>query len=73
MAKQQYGDLRQSSGVTHVEAHPDSLTVHFGQKRYHYTADSAGREHIDAMKRLAGAGAGLAAYIRTHRPDHEKG
>lgn len=70
--KTQYGDHQQSSGVTHFEVTAAGISVWFGTKKYHYSHDSAGRDHVGAMKRLALGGAGLASYIRANRPDHEK-
>lgn len=69
--KKAYGDHRQSSGVTHYTVMPDGIAVHFGDRVYRYTHDSAGREAVDTMKRLAASGAGLASYIRANRPPHE--
>lgn len=66
--KKQYGDLRQSSGVTHYDIGPDSITVHFGDKSYTYTHESAGKTHVEAMIRLAKTGAGLASHIARHKP-----
>lgn len=66
-----YGGHR-GSGITHFEAGPSHLTVHFGGKSYRYTAGTTGKLIVEEMKRLAANGQGLAAYIRQKRPQHEE-
>lgn len=69
--KNQYGNLQQSSGVTHFEHHADAIVVHFGKQSYRYSHAGAGKEHVEAMKTLAAGGAGLASYIRKNKPKHD--
>lgn len=70
--KKTYSDHRQSSGITHFAVYDTGITIHFGTKAYRYTHESAGREHVAAMKRLAEAGLGLGTYIRANSPEHVK-
>lgn len=70
MNKTIYNDLRASSGITHFSIHPDAVTIHYGAKKYTYSHASAGKEHVDTMKRLAATGAGLASYVSAYKPDH---
>jgi hypothetical protein len=65
-----YSDHGGSSGITHFTVMPDAVAVYFGPKRYVYSHASAGKEHVDTMKRLAAAGSGLASYIAAYQPQH---
>jgi hypothetical protein len=62
-----YGNLSGNSGVTAYEIGGDFIEVRFVDGAvYVYTYASAGRRHVEAMKRLARAGAGLSTYISRH-------
>lgn len=74
MGKERYGNEKKgSSGVTHYEVTAHGIVVYFGTKKYHYTYTSCGSNHVDAMKRLAAAGTGLASYINANNPDYVGG
>lgn len=72
MNKTVYEDLRAASGITHFAIYPDAVAVHYGAKRYVYSHASAGKDHVDTMKRLAASGVGLGTYIAANRPEHVK-
>lgn len=55
------------SGVVEYENGPESISVRFRSGDvYVYNYESAGRAHVEAMKRLAALGRGLSAYISQH-------
>jgi hypothetical protein len=55
------------SGVVTYEITPNSITVGFRDgSSYLYTDESAGMENIQQMKRLAGVGQGLNAFINRY-------
>jgi hypothetical protein len=59
-----YNDRNQDSGVRAFELGEDSITVQFkDNSTYLYTSQSAGADHLQAMKRLAENGDGLNSYI----------
>jgi hypothetical protein len=61
-----YRNLSGISGVAAYEVAHQSITVVFKDRNssvYIYTYGSAGADVIEEMKRLAGAGRGLGAYI----------
>ncbi|MGE5559672.1 MAG: hypothetical protein ACM3XN_01275 [Chloroflexota bacterium] len=59
-----YRDVNGDSGVEAYDYDEDSIRVRFKTgATYEYTYASAGRAHIEAMKRLADAGNGLNAFI----------
>lgn len=62
---QVYADIDNDSGVNGFEINADSITVWFtGTARpYTYSYESAGRDHVETMKRLAKSGDGLNSYI----------
>ena len=62
---ERYRNLNGDSGVAAFELHPDSIWVRFNNtgKVYAYSYARAGRDHVEQMKRLAAAGAGLNSYI----------
>ncbi|KQX02037.1 hypothetical protein ASC94_05585 [Massilia sp. Root418] len=67
---QRYRDLSGHSGVIAYAIKPDAIDVQFaGGAVYTYTVASAGRVHIQQMKRLARSGSGLATYISQHVRD----
>jgi hypothetical protein len=69
-AMQRYRDLSGTSGVTAYAIRPDAIDVQFaGGVVYTYTVASAGRAHIQQMKRLARSGSGLSTYISQHVRD----
>ena len=64
---ERYRNLHGSSPITRYESGRDYIRVEFnGATVYLYTYASTGKHHVEQMKRLAAAGAGLAAYISTH-------
>ena len=67
---QRYQNLAGNSGVEAFELAPRSIRVRFaGGDCYLYTYASAGKEHVQAMKRLAKEGRGLSSYISSHVKD----
>jgi hypothetical protein len=68
---QRYRNLAGDSGVVAYAIAPTSIRVKFvGSDRiYEYSHASAGKTHVDAMKRLAQAGRGLSTYISRHVAD----
>jgi hypothetical protein len=64
---QPYLNLSGNSGVAAYETAPQAIAVQFGDGAvYVYTWASAGRSHVEQMKRLAQDGRGLSAYIVRH-------
>jgi hypothetical protein len=62
-----YGNLSGNSGVMSYEDGADFIKVRFIDGAvYLYTCASTGRRHVETMKRLAHAGAGLSTYISRH-------
>jgi hypothetical protein len=61
---QAYANLSGKSGVQAFEIRKDGIVVRFvGGGTYVYDRNIPGSAHVDAMKRLALAGRGLARYI----------
>ncbi len=60
-----YANIDGDSGVASYEIGANFITVFFrGTARsYTYSYSSAGREHVEEMKRLAEIGDGLNSYI----------
>ena len=60
-----YPDKSGESGVTHYELGKDWIEIRFAGRPepYRYSARGIGNGHLDALKRLAEAGQGLATYI----------
>jgi hypothetical protein len=65
---QKYADTNGDSGVVGYEIASTQITVWFEEaaQPYTYSYDSAGQNHVEAMKRLAAQGNGLNAYINRH-------
>jgi len=62
-----YRNLEGHSGVLAYDIRADAIAVKFaGGDVYDYTYARPGREHVEAMKRLALAGRGLSTYISQH-------
>jgi hypothetical protein len=62
-----YSDLSGTSGVRAYAISEHAVTVQFADGvTYVYSYASAGRERVEAMKRCALAGCGLATYISKH-------
>lgn len=62
-----YRDRNGDSGIARYEYGPDWIRLEFKTgSAYEYTRESAGAEHIEAMKRLADSGDGLNAYLNRH-------
>ena len=68
---QRYLNLAGDSGVLAYAITPTSIRVKFsGSDRvYVYSHASAGKAHVEEMKRLAQAGRGLSTYISQHVAD----
>ena len=62
---QRYLNTGGDSGIESYEIGEDYIKVWFArsQKAYTYSYQSAGREHVEAMKKLAKNGTGLNEYI----------
>lgn len=67
-----YKNKSGNSNITAFQRGPNFIVVRFGNKMdYTYTHESAGEEHINAMKELALSGQGLSGYIsRNVRNDY---
>jgi hypothetical protein len=68
-----YRDVDGDSGVSAYEYGDEWIRVRFKHGgTYEYRASSIGLSHLNAMKRLADSGDGLATYINTN-PDVKDG
>jgi hypothetical protein len=66
-----YKRLSGESGVLAYQLTASAIKVRFVDgKVYTYTYASAGREHVERMKQLAGEGRGLSAYISKYVRDN---
>ena len=65
---QVYEDLNDDSGVSSYEIRDSSIKVWFNRDSasYVYTYSSAGKYHVDHMKKLALNGKGLNTYINNN-------
>lgn len=64
---QRYANRSGHSGVAGYAAREDGLLVEFVDgKLYFYNHEVPGRRHVERMKSLADAGAGLNTYISRH-------
>jgi hypothetical protein len=62
-----YKDLSAGSGVRYFEPGPGFIRLWFVDGRgYEYDEMKPGRRHVDAMKRRAEGGKGLATYVSQH-------
>lgn len=62
-----YAGIDHDSGVSAYAIGPDFVAVEFRHDgRYLYTYKKPGRAPVEAMKKLAAAGEGLATYINRH-------
>jgi hypothetical protein len=62
-----YQNRSGNSGVVAYEIVEDGIRVRFVDgATYTYTFESAGRAHVERMRKLAQAGEGLSGYIATH-------
>ena len=62
-----YLDRRGDSGVCAYQAGPDFILVEFKSGgAYRYDSTKPGRHYVQAMKRRAAQGDGLATYINQH-------
>ncbi len=67
MERRLYGNLSGHSGVRYFAVSASSICVWFKDgEGYEYDSRRPGREHVDAMKRLAEEGRGLVTYINRH-------
>ncbi|MEO7493321.1 MAG: hypothetical protein ABIT83_06100 [Massilia sp.] len=61
---QRYKNQQGDSGVTAYALEPEAIRVRFADgATYLYTWQSAGRDKVEQMKRLARDGRGLCSYI----------
>ena len=69
-----YKNISENSGVVAYETEKQGIRVKFIDGRtYHYTYRTAGRQHIEEMKKLTEAGKGLSGYISKYvRDNYEK-
>jgi hypothetical protein len=64
MDRKVYGNHGGDSGVRYFAVGPSSIRIWFKDgDGYEYDSRRPGREHVEAMKRLAAEGRGLATYI----------
>jgi hypothetical protein len=64
---QPYGNLSNKSGIREFDIGDDFIDVRFVQHEpYRYTHESAGRDNVEQMKKLAVAGKGLGTFISQH-------
>jgi len=65
---QRYADIDNDSGIQGFEIEEASITIYFksANKSYSYSYQRAGKNHVEAMKRLALTGDGLNEYINDH-------
>jgi len=63
-----YRNLGGNSAILNYNIEEKSITVWFkgNLKAYNYSYGSAGKMHVDTMKRLALNGSGLNAYINAN-------
>lgn len=67
MDRKRYRNVSSNSGVRYYAFTPSSICVWFEDGGcYEYNHARPGREHVEAMKSLAGEGRGLATYINQH-------
>lgn len=68
---ERYKNLSRKSGISSFECGADYITVCFTGtgKTYTYSYRKAGSIHVEAMKRLAVEGRGLATYISRYVKD----
>lgn len=66
-ALQRYGNHSGHSDVVAYATSADGVVVEFNDgKLYFYSVEVPGRRHVERMKALAEAGAGLSTYISRH-------
>ena len=60
-----YADKTGNSGVIAYAVGADAITIQFkhAAELYTYSYASAGKKHVETMKKLAKEGAGLSTYI----------
>jgi len=67
----QYKNIAGDSGIKAFEISEHSITVQFTTgATYLYTYSSAGKKHIEKMKKLALAGKGLSTFISQNVKDN---
>lgn len=65
-----YRNISTNSGVIAYSIGRNSITIQFiDGATYLYTYQSAGKEHVQHMKKAAEAGKGLSTYISQHVKD----
>ena len=68
LAMQTYKDFGRTSGVHSFELQEDSIKVRFkdSARIYEYNYQSAGKQYVETMKRLAVEGRGLNTFINQY-------
>ena len=62
-----YKSKKRDSGVVAYDFEDESIIIQFKDKeKYLYDYNKPGKEHVEAMKRLAEAGDGLSTYINRY-------
>jgi hypothetical protein len=65
--RRRYRNFGGNSGVRYYAVGPSSIRIWFEDGgSYEYDNSRPGREHVEAMKRLAEEGRGLTTYINQH-------
>lgn len=71
IVRKRYQDRSGNSGVEFYALGPRFVRLWFRDgKGYEYDFSKPGRAHVEAMKRLAEAGQGLATYVNQHVRDN---
>ena len=66
---ERYGNRHGDSPIRGYEVAARHIDVSFTDGTYRYSYARTGAEHVERMKELARAGAGLATYISRHVHD----
>ncbi len=70
MYMKKYANLSHRSGIDAYQLASDHIQVRFTSgKTFTYSYTSAGKQHIEQMKKLAVAGTGLNTYINKYVKD----
>ena len=68
-----YGNLHGNSGIAAYEEEAKSIRIQFTSGSiYLYTYESAGKDDIEEIKKLAKEGEGLTRFINDFRPDYAR-
>ena len=67
----QYANKGGNSAITYTNSGTDFIVVRFDDLvQYTYTNESAGKEVVTEMQKLADAGQGLGSYITRNKPPY---